>query len=199
MPAAWPCRNSWRDRVSFHAYAADTDVGLSFNGDGGNDTQAGTITVNITADTVTLTGTAGAQTVALNPPSRDAFPSYVGGSFTIGFEALGTVADNFDPNDFTGGFADAVYWRRFKWHQFGYQQPVNTILGQALVFTFDFTNLTGANGVNLSAIRMNNDLDGARVRYLEDGTSASSAVYSGRRAVGGDVTQFRHPAARNRR
>ena len=49
--------------LSFQAFAADTDVGLSFNGDGGNDTQAGTITVNITADTVTLTGTAGAQTV----------------------------------------------------------------------------------------------------------------------------------------
>ena len=76
------------------------------------------------------------------------------------------MADNFDPNDFTGGLADGVYSGSVQWAvNSDINDQVNTILGQGLVFTFDFTNLTGANGVNLSAIRMNNDLDGARVRY----------------------------------
>ncbi|QTN32025.1 hypothetical protein HZ994_06675 [Akkermansiaceae bacterium] len=177
--------------LSFHAFGADTDVGLKFNGQGGEDTQAGIITVNITADTVTLTGTAGARTVALNPPKRDAFPSYIGGSFTINFEALGTIADNFDPADFTGGLADGVFSGNTEWAvNSDINANVNTIIGQGLVFTFDFTNLTGANGVNLSAIRMNNDGDGARVRYLQNGTTVSTAVYNGGGAVGSNVTQF---------
>ncbi|MEN8663218.1 MAG: hypothetical protein ABF330_12090 [Lentimonas sp.] len=177
--------------LGFQAYAADVDLGLSFNGDGGNDTQAGTITVNITGDAVTLTGTDGAQTVALYQPSRDAFPTYVSGSFTIDFEALGTVAENFDSVDFTGGLADGVFSSANEWAvNSDINALANTIIGQGLAFTFDFSNLTGANGVNLSGVRMNNDGDGARVNFLANGTSVSTDVYNGGGAVGGNVTQI---------
>jgi hypothetical protein len=190
--------------LGFQANAAETT--LTFNGGGSNsgagaagyNAQAGTITVNITGDVVTLVDTAtGQATTALNPPSRDSFPSALSGSFTIGFEALGTNTTNFDPVDFTGAVATGVYPTATTWGVNSDINPnVNTFPGQGIVFTFDFSNLTGAEGgVNLTKIRMTNDSNGSRVSFLANGGTVSTAVYDSATAFSGaDVTQVANQA-----
>ena len=190
--------------LGFQANAAETT--LTFNGGGSNsgngasgyDAQAGTITVNITGDVVTLVDTAtGQATTALNPPSRDSFPAALSGSFTIGFEALGTNASNFNSVDFTGAVATGVYPTTTTWGvNSDINANVNTFPGQGIVFTFDFSNLTGAEGgVNLTEIRMTNDSNGSRVSFLASGGTASAAVYDSTTALrGADVTQVANQA-----
>ena len=185
--------------LGFQANAAETT--LTFNGGGSNsgngaagyNAQAGTITVNITGNVVTLVDTAtGQATTALNPPSRDSFPAALSGSFTIGFEALGTNATNFNSVDFTGAVATGVYPTSTTWGvNSDINANVNTFAGQGIVFTFDFSNLTGAEGgVNLTAIQMQNSNNGSRISFLADGGTVSTAVYDSATALSGnDVTQ----------
>ena len=185
--------------LGFQANAAEST--LTFDGGGSNsgsgaagyNCQAGTITVNITGDVVTLVDTAtGQATTALNPPSRNSFPAGLSGSFTIGFEALGTSAGNFNSVDFTGAVATGIYPTPTTWGvNSDINANVNTFPGQGIVFTFDFSNLTGAEGgVTLTEIRMQNDNNGSRVSFLANGGTASTEVYDSANAnVGADVVQ----------
>ncbi|MCU0776672.1 MAG: hypothetical protein MUF86_03285 [Akkermansiaceae bacterium] len=82
-----------------------------------------------------------------NPPAQGRPQSHLQRSFTINFQALGTIADTFDPSDFTGGAATGIHSStNATWAvNSDLNTQANNVPGQGIVFTFDFTNLVGAS------------------------------------------------------
>jgi hypothetical protein len=171
---------------------------LSFNGDGGGTaatvvrTQSGTITIDLSDASTSMVNSGG-----LNAPSASGSLAGLTGTIDISFIALGTSADKFDPVDFTGGTTygagkfTSVYTSSTTWAGGSdINENVNNFPGQAIVFTFDLSNVVGdTSNLALTAVAMQNDTDGgARINHLANGASSSTAVYAGGGTLGSNVT-----------
>jgi fibronectin type 3 domain-containing protein len=155
------------------------DLKVTFNGSGDNTTPTGTITVNLGTNNASMSNLTGGG--GLNPPAVSGALPGLSGSFTMNFEALGTIADTFDPSDFTGGAATGIHSTAGTWAvNSDLNTQANNVPGQGIVFTFDFTNLVGASSaIDLKAVRWNNDGGGCRLNFRDEGTGTSIALHSG--------------------
>ncbi len=151
-------------------------IKVTFNGDGDSTTPSGTITVNLGDNTATLSNLTG--TMGIGAPSVSGGLGGVSGSFDVSFQALGTIAENFNPADFTGGAADGVFTTATEWAvNSDINTTANNVPGQGIVFTFDFTNLVGAEGIDLTAVRWQNNSNGSRLNFLDEGLGTSVPLY----------------------
>jgi fibronectin type 3 domain-containing protein len=155
------------------------DLKVAFSGGGANTIPTGTITVNLGTTSAAMSNLTGTGTI--NPPAVSGDLPGLSGSFDINFQALGTVAANFNPSDFTGGPAVGIYASATPtWSvNSDIRNTGNTIQGQGIVFTFDFTNLVGASEVDLKAVRWTNDGGGCRLSFRDEGAGTSTALHAG--------------------
>jgi hypothetical protein len=156
------------------------DLKVNFNGSGGNTIHTGTITVNLGTTSAAMSNLLG--TGALNPPSVSGALPGLSGSFDINFQALGTAASPFSATDFTGGTATGIHSTAGTWSVNSdvlNGTTANTVPGQGIVFTFDFTNLVGATEIDLKAVRWTNDSNGCRLSFRDEGAGTPIALYSG--------------------
>jgi fibronectin type 3 domain-containing protein len=129
-------------------------------------------------------------TGALNAPVVSGALPGLSGSFDINFQALGTAASPFSASDFTGGTATGIHSTAGTWSVNSdvlNGTNANTVPGQGIVFTFDFTNLVGASTIDLKAVRWTNDANGCRLSFRDEGAGTPIALYSG--GTGGTADQ----------
>ena len=165
--------------MAFSSPVLMAELNVTFNGDGDNTTPSGTITVDLGTNTATLSNLTGTQ--GINPPTISGALAGLSGSFDISFRALGDSNRGlFDPLDYSGALADGVYTTANEW---GVNSPpnanINTFPGQGLVFTFDFTNLVGATGVDLSAVRWQSQNDALALSIRDGGIGTPALITSG--------------------
>ncbi len=159
------------------------DLLLTFDGDGDNDVQTGIITVDLDAATASLPG-------GIGDPSVTGSLDGLSGSFAIEFFALGTIADTFDENDFSGGAAVGVFTTATEWAvNSDINTLANTFPGQGIVFDFDFSGVTGdVSNLALNGVRWQNTVDGSRLSFRDEGSGTSAAIYAGGGAIGSDAS-----------
>jgi fibronectin type 3 domain-containing protein len=156
------------------------DLNVTFSSASGNTIHTGTITVNLGTTSAAMSNLIG--TGALNAPVITGALPGLSGSFDINFQALGTAASPFSATDFTGGTAFGIHSAAGTWSvnsDVASGGTANTVPGQGIVFTFDFTNLVGASAIDLKAVRWTNDSNGSRLSFRDEGAGTPIALYSG--------------------